>query len=97
MTSLTRALRNEYSPVALIAQFDKLISPLQQGFLPSRSILTNPLIIDHLLHQSSSSIAFIDFEKAFDSISHKSIIKALYAFNFPSKFIRAIKNIQQHQ
>ena len=77
----------------ILSVIDKLISPLQQGFLPSRSILTNPLIIDHLLHQSSSSIAFIDFEKAFDSISHKSIIKALYAFNFPSKFIRAIKNI----
>ena len=64
----------------------KLITNSQHGFLRKRSTCTNLLecINDWTLaldkHQITN-IAYIDFQKAFDSVSHPKLLKKLTAYN----------------
>ncbi|CAB4043417.1 Hypothetical predicted protein, partial [Paramuricea clavata] len=57
---------------------------LQHGFMKGRSTVTQLLEIVHLLTKSidekgQTDIAFLDFSKAFDSVSHLSMMDKLYA------------------
>ena len=78
----------------ILKTLPSILSYRQQGFVPKRSILENPLLLDLIIRSSKThTIAFIDFWKAFDSVSHIAISKALYCFGFPQQFIRAIKKL----
>ncbi|KAM9960751.1 hypothetical protein ACTFIW_009900 [Dictyostelium discoideum] len=82
---------------------NNVISPFQTGFVPRRilhdNIITLNSVIDiaHREMQSNTHIApiitFYDFEKAFDSISHKAIVRTLAHLKLPTKFIKAITNL----
>ncbi|KAK3104781.1 hypothetical protein FSP39_009989 [Pinctada imbricata] len=84
-------LANRLKPV-----LDTLISKEQTGFLHGRYIGENTrLIYDILNHTEKNNIPglllFIDFEKAFDSISWHFLHKVLDFFNFGYSFKRWIK------
>ncbi len=91
-------LNNDYKILSavinkrILSFLNSIISPEQQGFVPSRSILHNPVILDFIMKtQSNYCIAFVDFSKAFDSVAHKAIFKSLFNFGFDSKSIKLIK------
>ena len=71
----------------LKSTLDKLISKEQTGFIPGRYIGENIRLIYDLLQYTEENqipglLLFIDFEKAFDSVSWKFIQKVLKFFNF---------------
>lgn len=66
-------------------QTNNLLSSSQHGFLPHRSCLSSLLIFletisDNLDQGIPSNTVYIDFSKAFDSISHRRLLIKLKAF-----------------
>ena len=57
-------------------------------------------ILDIITHTESSKppgvLLFIDFEKAFDSIEHNFLYKALERFNFGPSFIKWIQTFHNN-
>lgn len=70
-----------------------IISPMQIGFMRGRLIYDNVLILDQILQNKKNKVICIDFEKAYDSISHSSIPIILNHLRFPSKFTKLITNM----
>ncbi len=78
----------------ILVFLESITRPEQKGFTPNRSILENPIIIDYIMKLSKTFfIAFIDFQKAFDSVSHKTITSALHLIGFPAKITKLIKSL----
>lgn len=72
----------------------------QAGFRRDYSTSDNLFVINQLIEKSKEfqkdlCIAFIDFEKAFDTIEPTSLIRCLEDFKIPRKYIRIIKNIYE--
>ena len=77
---------------------DKLISKEQTGFMTGRYIGENTRLIYDLLQYTENKnipglLLFIDFEKAFDSVSWKFINKVLNFFNFGNSFQQWINTL----
>ena len=73
-----------------------VIHPNQSGFMKGSFIgETARSILDIISHTESLQLPgvllFIDFEKAFDSIEHEFLYKALQCFNFGPSFIKWIQ------
>ena len=76
----------------------KIIHLNQSGFMKGRLIENHIRLIDDIIHTSNKNntpgmIVSIDFQKAFDSVSHEYIVKTLRKFNFGDNFINFIKVI----
>ena len=70
-----------------------LIHPDQKGFLPGRYIGESIRILYDILFQSygdqtNSQLLLIDFEKAFDSVSHSFLWNVLQLFGFGPNFVK---------
>jgi len=76
-----------------------LISNHQQGFVPRRLLFDNIILLDSVFQLcktdaiSSPILTFIDFRKAFDTVSHDSIIRTLEHLAFPQSIITTIWNM----
>ena len=73
-----------------------MITDDQKGFMKGRYIGENirllyDLIFYTKLRKKPGMLLLIDFEKAFDSVSHKFIFKALDFLNFGPSIIRWIR------
>lgn len=90
-------LNNDYKVLAIIFAkrlknvLDDIIDETQSGFMRNRHISNNiRLVLDILdypeLINNESFILFLDFYKAFDSVEHKFIFKALDKFGFGDFF-----------
>lgn len=71
----------------------KLINPQQTGFIPGRYILENISIVwltSDWLRRTKQGALFLklDFEKAFDRVSHSHIWEAMHFMGIGSHFIR---------
>ncbi|KAM9960669.1 hypothetical protein ACTFIW_009816 [Dictyostelium discoideum] len=69
-----------------------IISKYQNGFIPGRLLHNNIMALDLALEKGDSNtiITFYDFEKAFDSISHRALIRTLNHLKFPKKLTNTI-------
>jgi hypothetical protein len=79
----------------------KLIPSHQTGFLPGRDIRTNvlhlQLLIDRLEQDDEhAAFLFLDWEKAFDRVSHQAIIHLFTALQLPNPFVRSLRAIYRH-
>lgn len=79
----------------LLKVMPTLCHPTQTGFIPGRSILHNvtsnrDCIAYHHGKPSSSVIAFLDFEKAFDRVSWHFRDRVLRQMGFPEQLLRTI-------
>jgi len=77
-----------------------IISEEQSGFMPGRNISNNIRLILDMIDYSEfilddSYILFIDFYKAFDTISHKFMFKSIKYFGFGDYFSKAISTLYQ--
>ena len=80
----------------LIDVLDEILRDRQMGFRKNRSctdhIATLRIIAEQSLEWNTSLyITFIDFEKAFDSVDHRTLWKILRHYGIPEKFIAIIQ------
>lgn len=76
----------------------KIINKFQNGFVPNRFIQDNIQIMKEVIEisnkrKNNTLITFYDFNKAFDSISHKSITRTLEHIGIPPKFTAILLNL----
>ena len=72
---------------------DKYVSPFQCGFRPERGTTEQALalrILDERLFAEDYVITYLDFAKAFDSITHEALESALSAWCVPDDIIRCV-------
>ncbi|EAL61386.1 hypothetical protein DDB_G0292060 [Dictyostelium discoideum AX4] len=82
----------------IIPILTKVINHNQKGFVPGRFILDNIISMNELINYCNDKringiITLYDFEKAFDSISHGSILRSLQHINIPTNIINLIMNL----
>ena len=92
----------------LLRTFNKIIAarlmkaaPLpsrQKGFAPEEGVAANLLLIQELIKERTSKndnlcIAFIDFQKAFDSVGHPSLLAATKRWGMPPSLTNYIQNL----
>ena len=82
----------------LRAAIDKYLMPSQNGFRPQRSTVQHIMAVklllgDARLRNMSLHGCFIDFRKAFDSVSWHSVEAALQFWHVPAKIITSIMSI----
>jgi hypothetical protein len=73
----------------------ELIGKHQTGFVPGRDIRDNILLIqaiieDAMEENTNTALLFVDWEKAFDRLSHQAMHKVLKELEFPDCFKNAI-------
>ena len=74
----------------------KIVDSVQKGFIPGRNIVENVRLMYDTFHyakenKKGGTALILDYEKAFDSISHKFFCKVLSFFNFGENFTKWIK------
>lgn len=100
-------LNNDYKILASILArrikdvLNSIIDESQSGFMEKRHITNNiRLVLDLLDYEdlipNDSFLLFLDFYKAFDSLEHKFIFKALDKFGFGDYFCRAIRTLYKN-
>lgn len=72
----------------------------QKGFKREEGCASNILLLKNLVETAKSTpsslyVAFIDFRKAFDSVSHYSIVRACTRLGLPELFIKYITALYQ--
>ena len=77
---------------------NELINDSQHGFLRKRSTCTNLLDSIHdwavaLNRKHSVDVIYIDFRKAFDTVSHPKLISKLESYGFSGFFIALVKSV----
>lgn len=75
---------------------EEIISETQTGFMANRHISSNIRLVLDLLDYSDnidndSLIVFLDFYKAFDTVGHYFLFKALQTFGFGPNFVSTIE------
>ena len=70
----------------------------QKGFAPEEGVAANLLLIQELIKERTKNndslcIAFIDFQKAFDSVGHPSLLAATRRWGMPTSLTNYIKNL----
>ena len=92
---LNKVLLNRLLPV-----INPELLNLQSGFRPGRStaeqvVALRCIIDDCRTRQISASIVFVDFRKAFDSVSHGQIPRVLALYGVPEELIAAVMDLYQ--
>ena len=70
----------------------------QSGFMPGRNTCNNiRLVLDMIDYNEyifdDSFILFVDFYKAFDTVSHQFMFKTIHSFGFGNRFLRAVSTL----
>ena len=91
MKLINRMILNRMRPV-----IDPLLRGNQSGFRPGRSTVTQVLALRRVIEEIKKNnlpavMVFIDFCKAFDSISHDTMFKILRAYGIPPRMLSAIE------
>ncbi len=73
----------------------EIIERHQTGFVPGRDIRDNIMLIQTIIEEAmeentSTALLFVDWEKAFDRLSHKALHRVLEELKFPVRFRNAI-------
>eukprot|EP01126_Amoeba_proteus_P033702 TRINITY_DN331_c0_g3_i6.p1 TRINITY_DN331_c0_g3~~TRINITY_DN331_c0_g3_i6.p1 ORF type:complete len:381 (-),score=-8.56 TRINITY_DN331_c0_g3_i6:249-1391(-) len=84
---LSQALATRILPI-----FSDILSPHQIGYMPGRRLHDNVILLNHILQVKKKAITlFLDFRKAFDSISHSYLDQILTLHQFPERYISLLQ------
>ena len=77
---------------------DGILRDEQAGFRKGRGCNDQIFVVRHLMQQANEmkvplSLCFVDFEKAFDSISRRTMGKIMRHYGIPEEFVRVILNM----
>ena len=107
-----------YRPIALLNVTAKLLSgihnerlrrilkdvipPEQTGFIPSRSISENIILLQDAIHYAkrhnpSAIILALDFEKAYDRVQWEVMLAVIRKLNFGSRWCNVISSMYKHR
>ena len=80
----------------IVPEVDPLLRKNQNGFRRGRSTLSQILSIRRILEECRKynkevTLCFVDFRKAFDSISREKMFEILHLYGIPQKIIEAIR------
>lgn len=81
------------------ASRNNIVNETQNGFRRRRSCIDNIYVLQSVIHftlrlsKGQVFALFIDFKRAFDSISHSLLWRKLYDLGVSLKFIRILKNL----
>ena len=75
----------------VIGRLQNVIHTDQSGYIKGRNICTNIRLIQDVIDyfesgEDEGAIIFLDFQKAFDTVSHKFLLNALTKYNFGESF-----------
>ncbi|KAK4815550.1 hypothetical protein QYF61_003642 [Mycteria americana] len=78
-------------------QDNQVIRPSQHGFMKGRSCLTNRISfydkVTHLVDEGKAmDVVYLDFSKAFDTVSHSILLQKLAAHGLDAHTLRWVKN-----
>lgn len=81
----------------ILSHFSPMIKPEQHGFLPKKSCLSNLLdcmntVYDIMEDGSNVDILYLDFMKAFDSVSHNKLLSKLQSYGIGGKTLSIVKD-----
>jgi len=96
LTSLVSKLINRMILNRIRPAIDPLLRGNQSGFRPGRSTTSQVLALRRIIEgvrwkNLPAVMVFVDFCKAFDSISHKSMFEILKAYGIPDLLVSAIR------
>ena len=91
-----KVLLNRLEPVV-----EHILRDEQAGFRKGRGCNDQIFIIRHLMQQGNEmkvplSLCFVDFEKAFDSVSRRTMGKIMRHYGIPVEFVRVIMNMHEN-
>ena len=92
----TKILLNRMEPA-----LDGILRDEQAGFRKGRGCNDQIFIVRHLMQQANEmkvplSLCFVDFEKAFDSISRKTMGKIMRHYGVPQRFVDVVMNMHEN-
>lgn len=98
MCSVVTKLMNKMILNRIRTELDPLLRKSQNGFRPGRSTTAHILSLRRIIEGVKAKnlpavIIFIDFKKAFDSITRSSMYKILLAYGVPKKIVDLIKAV----
>ena len=100
LTSLISKLINRMILNRICPAIDPLLRGNQSGFRPGRSTTTQVLALRRIIEgvqrkNLSAVMVFVDFCKAFDSISHRCMFAILKAYGIPDILVSAIQSVYE--
>ena len=98
LTSLAAKIYNRLILNRLLPKIDPLLRKNQNGFRKGRSTISQVLCLRRIIeemrnHKKEVTICFVDFKKAFDSISRETLFKILPLYGIPDHMVNAIKTL----
>ena len=98
LTSIVSKVYNSLLLNRISKHFEPILRRDQNGFRKGRSTLPKILALRRIFEKIKidnvkASIVFIDFSKAFDSISRSAMLHILHLYGLPDKITAGIKNI----
>ena len=98
--SLTSVLAKTFEKLIrnhLLEYVQPYITNQQHGFLPGKSCVSNllecmDLIYEILSNEDTADILYLDFQKAFDTVSHQRLISKLRAYGIEGKTLNIIND-----
>ena len=78
--------------LSLFLEHNELLTPQQHGFRKGKSTITSIAALlnsmyDNINNSKPTYLVYVDFKKAFDSVSHEILISKLSKFALPSKSV----------
>jgi hypothetical protein len=97
VTSVLSRLFEKLILKQLLFHIESKLNPLQAGFVQNHSTLDNIFCLQEAIkftnhNKSFLPVAFIDIEKAFDSINHNFLLYKLYKLHVPFHLIKLLQS-----
>ena len=97
LTSIFSKLMERVFVLDMLCYYKQQVSKQQHGFFASKSTVTNMLSCMNdwtcaLMNKSSVVVAYVDFQKAFDSVCHNKLFCKLKTMGFDGNLLKWIEN-----
>ena len=96
LTSIAAKIYNRLLVNRIVPQVDPLLPKNQNGFRKGRSTISQILSLRRIIeemrkHNKELTLCFVDFRKAFNSISRQAVFGILPLYRIPKPIVEAIK------